>query len=145
MLLDITGVPSGLPEAIVPSTVLPETVDDSAGAVIAPRETDPSIMSPLTLLFVITDEPLLMLPVTMLLDIIDEVTSMLLLMIQLSIFMGLLLEIDVWLMTAFSIMQPDCRCSFQPLLTSVKVSCPPLKVILSVGFPLAVRVPFTRM
>jgi hypothetical protein len=70
---------------------------------------------------------------------------MLLLIIQLSIFMGLLLEIEVWLMTAFSIMQPDCLCSFQPLLTVVKVICPPLKVILSVGFPLAVRVPFTRM
>jgi hypothetical protein len=56
----------------MPSTVLPETVDDSAGAVIAPRETDPSTILPVTLLFEITDEWLIIPPFTMLVEIIDE-------------------------------------------------------------------------
>ena len=143
VLSDITGVPCGLPEVIEPSTVLPETVDDSAGAEIAPRETDPSTILPLTLLFEITDEWLLTSPFTMLFDIIDEVTEISALMMLSSIFMGLLLEIEVWLMTAFSIKQPDCVCSFQPLLTDVNMTEPSLKYILSLSVPLAINVPFT--
>ncbi len=130
---------------IEPSTMLPETVDDSAEAVKAPRETDPSTILPLTLLFEIADEWLLILPLTMLFDIIDEVTEISAFMMLLSIFNGLLLEIEVWVITAFSIMQPESVCSFQPLLEVVKVICPPLKFILSVGLPFALKVPFTSI
>jgi hypothetical protein len=84
-------------------------------------------------------------PITTLFDIIDEVTVIWLFMMQPSIFMGLLLEIETWLMTEFSIMQPELDCSFQPLAEAVKDICPPLKVILSEGLPFAVKVPFTLM
>ncbi len=72
-------------------------------------------------------------PVTTLFDTIDEVTVIWLFMTQPSIFIGLLLEIETWLMTEFSIMQPELDCSFQLLADAVKDICPPLKVILSAG------------
>ena len=144
---------------IEPVTVLSETVHASEGAVMAPKETAPTIMLPLTLLPEITDvstgalvcpnvgiaDWLLMLPVTMLFVIIDEATVIWVFMMQLSIFMGLMLDIEVWSIMEFSIMQPESVCSFQPLLEAVNVICPPLKVILSDGPPTAFRVPFTSM
>ena len=146
-------------EVIEPSIMLLETVDESPEAVRPLKE--PSTILPLTLLFEITDDSLVIslfmtlfeitdwLPsialVTMLFEIIDEVTEISPLMILLSIFNGLLLEIEVWSIIAFSIRQPELVCSLQPLLEVVKVICPPLKVILSVGLPLALRVPFTHM
>jgi len=77
----------------------------------------------------------------LLLEIMDELLTVIFPTVHLLILIGTLLF--TLTRSAFSIMHPEPVNSFQPLLTGVKVICPPLREILSVSVPFAIRVPFT--
>jgi hypothetical protein len=93
----------------------------------------PEIVPPLTL-------PFMLLFVTML----SLVTVNALLIVLEFIFTAFSLVIGVVSM-AFSIMHPDCACSFQAVILGVKVTEPPLNIIGLSQVPLATKVPLTIM